>query len=108
MLIDCEQVLLDLKQHLLAKHSHGQRDLIGLIAQLEVKHRVEEGLPERAIRLYGTELQEALTRDGSATGLPAGLLGDDREARSLSDHSNPGPEEKQHDGYQHRRAVHVG
>lgn len=96
MLVDYEALLLDLKAAVIAKNSHGQRDLLGLIARLEVEHRVEEGLPERAIRLYGQDLQEALTGSSRepATEVPVGDNGHGSYARSLSD--SPSPKEDTH------------
>jgi hypothetical protein len=58
MLVDTERVLLDLKRHLATKPHHGQRELALVIAELEAKHQIEEGLPERALRLYGMEFFE--------------------------------------------------
>lgn len=60
MLVDFEAVLLDLKAVLVTKASHGRDALLAEIAGLEVKHRVTEGLPEKALRLYGEELADAL------------------------------------------------
>jgi hypothetical protein len=58
MLTDHERVLLKLKAHIASKGSHGQRELLGLIGKLEVECSVEEGLPERALRLYGNMMSE--------------------------------------------------
>lgn len=57
-LVDYEAVVLDLEAEVAAKNSHGQRDLLRKIAELRQEHRVTEGLPERALRLYGAELGE--------------------------------------------------
>ena len=58
MLTDHERVLLKLKSHIAAKASHGQRDLLGLIGKLEAECAIEEGLPEKALRLYGNLMSE--------------------------------------------------
>jgi hypothetical protein len=66
MLVDVERVLLDLKRHIAGKSHHGQRELLSAIAQLEVAHRIEESLPERALRLYGWAFfEEAIRMPGS-------------------------------------------
>lgn len=62
MLVDFEAVLLDLKRAILAKNSHGQRDLLAVISRLEVEHQLDEGTPERALRLYGVVLSDDLLR----------------------------------------------
>src|SRR3954469_8142772 len=62
VLVDHERVVLDLKRAIVAKKSHGQRDLLALIAQLEVQHQLEEGVPERALRLYGVVFSDDLLR----------------------------------------------
>lgn len=104
MLVDHEALLLDLKRHLVTKNSHGQRDLLGLIAHLEVAHAVEEGVPERALRLYGADLAEALRRsDEPTTGGPAGDHGHGAEAHSLTGRN--GHNEEDHHGSQHRNAA---
>lgn len=61
-LVDWEAVALDLEAHVLSKNSHGQRDLLAKIAELKIRHRQIEGLVEKATRLYGPELAEALDR----------------------------------------------
>lgn len=60
-LIDWEAVVLDLEAYIAAKHSHGQRELLARLAELRVQHRQIEGLPEKALRLYGTDLIDAVT-----------------------------------------------
>lgn len=60
-LIDWEAVVLDLEAHIAGKHSHGQRDLLAKLAELRGQHRQIEGLPEKALRLYGTDLIDAVT-----------------------------------------------
>lgn len=62
MLTDHERVLLKLKAHVASKKSHGQRDLLATIAALEAECAVEEGLPEKALRLFGNRLSEDLLR----------------------------------------------
>ena len=41
--VDFEAVLLDLKGHIASKRSHGQDELLRVIAEFEVKRRVPEG-----------------------------------------------------------------
>lgn len=60
MLVDNEAVLLGLKAVLMEKKSHGRDTLLAEIARLEVQHRIEEGVPERALRLYGVVLSDDL------------------------------------------------
>lgn len=60
MLVDYERVVLRLKQHIGTKSHHGQRELLALIAGLEGECALEEGLPEKALRLYGVELFETV------------------------------------------------
>lgn len=60
MLVDHERVLADLKGIIADKSAHGQRDLLAAIARLEAQHRVEESLPERALRLYGVVFADDL------------------------------------------------
>lgn len=59
-LVDWEAVVLDLECYIAAKNSHGQRDLLAKLAELRSEHRQLEGLPEKALRLYGDELVDAL------------------------------------------------
>lgn len=66
MLVDHERVLLELKQHIGSKSHHGQRDLLAEIARLEVANAVEEGVPERALRLYGVVFSDDLLRPPSS------------------------------------------
>lgn len=100
MLVDVEGVLLDLKKHLLAKPHWGQRELTALIARLEVENRVEESLPEQALRLYGLAFyEEAVKRsppseqdrvpasDGHQT--PA-QRGDSKETHEYRTRTRPG------------------
>lgn len=61
-LVDWEAVALDLEGYVLSRNSHGQRDLLAKLAELKIRHRQVEGLPEKALRLYGSELAEALDR----------------------------------------------
>lgn len=57
MLIDYEAVVNALEEHFLSEHSHGQRRLLQKLAELRVEHRIhDEGLPQKALRLYGAEL----------------------------------------------------
>ena len=64
MLTDHERVLADLKAHLLNKDSHGRRELLTKIGELEAQHQVDEGVLERAFRVRGNKLTEELLRDG--------------------------------------------
>jgi hypothetical protein len=68
MLVDNERVLLELKRHVASKSHHGQRDLLAEIARLETRNQLEEGLPERALRLYGVGFSEDLLRPSSVEG----------------------------------------
>lgn len=60
-LVDWEAVVLDFQGHIRSKNSHGQRELTDKLADLIVQHRQVEGLPEKALRLYGPELHEILS-----------------------------------------------
>lgn len=62
MITDYEAVVADLRIYLVGKRSFGQRELIIKLTELEAKHRVEEGLPEKALRMYGNEIHEAITQ----------------------------------------------
>ncbi len=62
MLVDYERVLLELKRVLLTKKSHGADSLLAELARLEVKYQLLEGVPERALRLYGYEVPGDLPR----------------------------------------------
>ncbi len=73
-LVDWEAVVLDLEAHVMSRNSHGQRDLLRVLTELKIRHRQVEGLPEKALRLYGPELAEALDRGpagGEHEGSPA-------------------------------------
>jgi hypothetical protein len=83
MLVDYERVVALLKRHATSKGSHGQRELLEVIARLEAECMIEEGLPEKALRLYGVVLSDDLLRpslrdpraglvDGHVEGAPAG------------------------------------
>jgi hypothetical protein len=65
-LVDYEAVVLDLEQLIRSKRSHGQRDLLDALADLRSRHRLAEGLAEKALRLYGDELHEALSRPAAS------------------------------------------
>lgn len=43
MLVDFERAWLELKAEIVSKNSHGQRDLLSRMAQIEVASRVPEG-----------------------------------------------------------------
>jgi hypothetical protein len=64
-LVDWEAVILDLEEFIETKdgRSFGQRELTDLLRGLRVRHRIQEGLPERALRLYGPDLIDALRRE---------------------------------------------
>lgn len=67
MVTDSERVLQDLKVFLQSKDSHGRRELLQTIGELEARHTLSEGLPERALRLHGAILSEELKAHGSDT-----------------------------------------
>lgn len=69
MLVDYEKVVRDLKVYFARKGSHGRDGLLAEIARLEAEHQLEEGLPEKALRLYGVVVSDALLRP--ALGAPA-------------------------------------
>lgn len=73
MLVDWEAVVLDLEAYIEAKpgRSFGERELSNELRRLRVRHRVTEGLPERALRLYGADLIDVL-RPRPATPDPEG------------------------------------
>lgn len=77
---DYEAVVQDLEAFIQGKDgpSFGRRELVDKLLELRVRHRMAEGLPERALRLYGPELTEIL-RQRSATPGPEGPggMGDD-------------------------------
>lgn len=104
MLVDFERVLLDLKTVLAAKKSHGGDSLLAEIARLEARHRCEEGLPEKALRLYGESLRDALLP------APSGSLEDpadgynDRVGLAPASHRSKEMNHEQHD-QQHEAAV---
>lgn len=60
MLVDYEQAWLDLKELISSKRSHGADTLLVEMARMEIACKTLEGLPEKALRLYGQELAEAL------------------------------------------------
>lgn len=67
-MVDWEAVVADLRAFLVARHldghnSFGYRELTDLLQELQVKHRLEEGLPEKALRVYGSALREALVKN---------------------------------------------
>lgn len=79
MVVDHEAVLADLEAHIQAKGSWGRRELIEYLAAARARHRVPEGLPEKALRLYGPQLIEVL-RQRPATFDPEGTDGMDERA----------------------------
>lgn len=67
-MVDWQGVVADIRAHLVAKHadgsnSFGYRELTDLLQELEVRHRLVEGLPEKALRVYGSALQEVLIKN---------------------------------------------
>lgn len=62
MLVDWEAVVHDLEAYIDSKpgRSFGERELTAELRGLRVRHRVTEGLPERALRLYGASLIDVL------------------------------------------------
>lgn len=91
-LVDWHGVVLDLRAYLVGKdgNSFGQRELVQLLTELEVKHAQVEGLPERALRLYGEQLQEALNQGGLSNTPSLEGPGDmTREPTSSSGHITP-------------------
>lgn len=70
MRIDHEAVLGDLKKHLQSKDSHGRRELLTKIGELEAEHGIKEGTTERALRVAGNRLSEELLRYGQEPASP--------------------------------------
>lgn len=66
MLVDYESAWHDLKKVINSKKSHGGAALLVEMARCEITHGVTEGLPEKALRLYGEELYQALVPAVSA------------------------------------------
>lgn len=66
MVTDWEAVVADLKRQLQTKDSHGRRELLTRLGELEAKHRLDEGLVERALRVSGAKLSEELIKQGRA------------------------------------------
>lgn len=64
MLVDYERVVQRLRQEMVERQGIGRDGLYALIARLEVECAVEEGLPERALRLYGVALSDDLITSG--------------------------------------------
>lgn len=99
-LVDWEAAFLDLEAYIEGKdgRSFGQRELSDEMRRLRVRHRVPEGLPERAMRLLGPDLMEALRRR-PATPDPEASGGMDEGAthRMAADRSHEGaPNEHDH------------
>lgn len=66
MLVDHERAWLALKALIADKGSHGRDTLLAEMSKLEVQHTLEEGLLERALRLYGVALSDDLLRPAHA------------------------------------------
>jgi hypothetical protein len=62
VLVDHEKAWLALKALIADKGSHGRDTLLAEMSKLEVQHTLEEGLPERALRLYGVVFSHDLLR----------------------------------------------
>jgi hypothetical protein len=94
VLVDHEAAWLALKAAVAQKSHHGQRDLLAEMARLEVAHALVEGLPEKALRLYGVDLSEDLLRPSSRVGRV--LPSDGRNGRALRDGSTSESQEDAH------------
>jgi hypothetical protein len=97
MLVDSEHVLLELESYIASRSSHGRNDLLLKITELKTAHTVTEGLPEKAIRLFGTQLSEDLirTHPGKA---PADEDSDRAPAMATAPgHRSPNGTEEHHD-----------
>lgn len=105
MLVDHERVLLDLKQEIAQKSHHGQRDLLALVATLEAKHRLDEGLPERMLRLYGVQVGSDFLKDGSSSERGRVPAADDPKDRAQRGDSNHESEEDTHVGISNSAAA---
>lgn len=81
MRVDHEAVLQDLKKHLQSKDSHGRRELLQTIGELEAKHGVEEGTVERALRVAGNTISTELLRYGQQPS-SSDIAGDGTNGRS--------------------------
>lgn len=64
--VDWESVVLDVVARLRTKNSHGQRELTDFITDSITAHRLPEGLPERALRVYGPELADVLSQKATS------------------------------------------
>lgn len=99
MLVDCERVLLEVKRYIATKPHHGQRELSAVINSLEAEHSIEEGLPERTLRLYGLEFfEEAIRASRDQPTSPGGRVppADGNQARASRGDSIPQSEEDDH------------
>jgi hypothetical protein len=79
--------VLDLESYIEDKdgNSFGERELTDLLRKLRVKHRLPaEGLAEKALRLYGSELAEAL-RNRPPTRPPEGTRDMDTSAHPIEE-----------------------
>jgi hypothetical protein len=79
VLVDHERLLLRLKEYIAGREGHGSRTLLAEISRLETECQVEEGLPEKAFRLYGVALAHDLITSGteSAPQSPQASAGED-------------------------------
>lgn len=62
MLVDHEKAWQRFKAVVASKSSHGQKDLLAEMSRIEVECGVEEGLPEKALRLYGIVISDDLLK----------------------------------------------
>lgn len=77
MLVDSERVLLELEDFFISKNSFGSRELLRKLVELKSECRITEGVPEKALRLYGVLLSEDLISApdaGSTMHRPAGVV----------------------------------
>lgn len=70
MAFDAEAAWDDLQELILGREGWGSKALIAEMAHLRVKHRTEESLYKRFLRLYGDRLVESIeiSRQESSTG----------------------------------------
>lgn len=103
MLVDYERAWLALKAATLGKQGIGVGTLHALMAELEIKNRVEEGLPERALRLYGVALAQDLTIGGHSPATTTALAQSSDGFEAAPSDPNNGSKEK-HNGKQRQEA----
>lgn len=104
-LVDYERVVVRLRQEMVGRQGIGADGLLALIGRLEAECAVEEGLPERALRLYGSEIFE-LIKSGTPSAPQqshASASDDVRSAPSIAAHSGT---KGAHDGGRNSAAGH--